>query len=66
MLALLKDNNGHHVVQKIIMVFPREQNSFLYTETSKYIIELIKLKQGSCIFQKLMDQGSKTDKVYLL
>jgi hypothetical protein len=63
MLPLLRDINGHHVVQKIILIYPKDQNSFIFTETSKYIVELCKLKQGSCIFTKLMDFGSKPDKV---
>ncbi len=63
MLSLLKDNNGNHVVQKIILIYPKEKNTFLYIETAKYIVELSKLKQGSCIFQKLIDHGSKPDNV---
>ncbi len=65
MLPLLRDNNGHHVVQKIILVYPKDNNSFLYSEVVKYIVEMSKLKQGSCIFTKLIDQGSQLDKVFL-
>ena len=60
---LIKDINGNHVVQKILLLYPKEKNSFIIEEIIQNIIEIAKLKQGSCIFQKVIDRASEQDKV---
>lgn len=66
LLYLIKDVNGNHAVQKIIEVYPKENNHFILQEITKNILEISKLKQGSCIFQKLLGRANKDDKVCII
>ena len=63
---LIKDINGNHVIQKILLLFPQDKNSFIMEEIIQNIIEISKLKQGSCIFQKVIERSSELDKVIYL
>lgn len=60
---LIKDVNGNHVIQKIIQIYPVNRNHFIFEEVIQNIVEISKLKQGSCIFQKLVEKASDSDKV---
>jgi hypothetical protein len=62
---LIKDTNGNHVIQKLIQIYPMEKNSFIINEILENIAEISKLKQGSCIFQKIIDHANASDKVNL-
>lgn len=53
------------MVQKILLIYPQEKNSFIIEEIDQNIIEISKLKQGSCIFQKITEKASEKDKVIL-
>lgn len=60
---LIKDINGNHVIQKILLVYPQNKNSFILEEINQNIIEISKLKQGGCIFQKVNETANENDKV---
>lgn len=60
---LIKDTIGNHVMQKIILTFPVNKNSFIMKEITENILEISKLKQGGCIFQKILEKASNEDKV---
>jgi hypothetical protein len=59
---LIKDLNGNHVMQKIILLYPVNKNSFIMTEICKNILEITKLKQGGCIFQKCIEKSLENEK----
>jgi hypothetical protein len=63
---LIKDINGNHVIQKILLIFPQDKNTFIMDEISQNIVEISKIKQGSCIFQKVLDVSLENDKVNLI
>ena len=60
---LIRDINGNHVIQKVILIYPVNKNSFILDEIIQNIIEISKLKQGGCIFQKVLEKSNETDKV---
>lgn len=60
---LIKDINGNHVVQKVLHIYPHNKNSFILDEINQNIIEISKLKQGGCIFQKVNEKANEQDKV---
>lgn len=62
---LIKDSNGNHVVQKLISTFPLEKIKFIIDEISENILEISKLKQGTCIFQKVIEKACYNEKVNL-
>jgi hypothetical protein len=64
-LNLIKDVNGNHVIQKVLQVFPSTRNHFIMTEIIANIIEISKLKQGGCIFQKAIEKATQEDQVSL-
>jgi hypothetical protein len=61
--SLIKDVNGNHVIQKLINIYPINKNGFIIEEIIKNIVEISKLKQGSCIFQKIIDKIGDHNKV---
>jgi hypothetical protein len=63
---LIKDVNGNHVIQKLIQLYPLNKNNFIIDEIIQNIIEIAKLKQGSCLFQKMIEKISEQNKVNLI
>lgn len=63
---LIKDINGNHVIQQILLIYPQNKNSFILEEINQNIIEISKLKQGGCIFQKINEKANQNDKVFYL
>jgi mRNA-binding protein PUF3 len=61
--SLVKDTNGNHVIQKILQIYPNQKNTFILKEIEENIVEISKLKQGSCIFQKVLEYSRAVDKV---
>ena len=54
-LNLIKDINGNRIFQCIIQnIKNKELLSPLYKEVSENIIEVIKIKSGCCVFQKIL------------
>jgi hypothetical protein len=62
-MTLIKDTNGNHVIQKILQIYPRQKNSFILKELIDNIVEISTLKQGSCLFQKIIECAKPNDKV---
>ena len=61
---LFMDNNGNHVIQKVLYSFPKNKNQFIIDEVTKYCVEISKLKLGGCIIQKALDNCTEQQKVY--
>jgi hypothetical protein len=60
---LVQDMNGNHVIQKVLVVFPNQNCRFIYEELAANILEISKLKQGTCIIQKALERDIKLEKV---
>jgi len=53
------DKNGNHVYQKIIKMFPKEKNDFLFDKLYDIALEISLLEQGVTIFQTAFEYSSK-------
>ncbi len=62
-LDLINDTNGNHVFQKIMIIFPRNKNQFIFDELNKICIEVSMSKKGGCIYQKAFSIASDSQKV---
>ena len=40
--TLIQDQNGNHVIQKILTIFPKNKNQFIFDEINKNILERLK------------------------
>jgi len=56
---LCMDKNGNHVYQKIIKIFPKEKNDFLFDKLYDIALEISHLEQGVTIFQTAFEYSSK-------
>ena len=56
---LCLDKNGNHVYQKIIKMFPKEKNDFLFDKLYDIALEISLLEQGVTIFQTAFEYSSK-------
>jgi len=63
MMQLIVDTNGNHVFMKVIGIYPKNKNEFIFNELLKKSKEIAQLKQGGTVFQKAFEQGSKSQKV---
>lgn len=52
---LILDTNGNHVFQKILFIYPKNKNQFIYDALTKAASKIAKLKQGGCIFGRAFD-----------
>lgn len=66
MLDLILDTNGNHVFQKIVILYPKNKNQFIFDELSKICLNVAKLKQGGCIFQRVFDHANPNQRKALV
>ncbi len=64
-IELLKDANGIHVIQKIIVSIP-EIKTYIYELLNKNIVAISTNKNGCCALQKCIDFADKNQKVLLI
>ena len=53
------DKNGNHVYQKLLRVFPKERNQFLYDSLIKISYPVSIIQQGATLLQTAFDFSSK-------
>ena len=61
-LDLCSDINGNHVFQKIVKIYPKEKNNFIFDILSENVIPISKLKQGLTIFENCFLIATKKQK----
>ncbi len=61
-LDLCSDINGNHVFQKIVKIYPKEKNDFIFDILSENVIPISKLKQGLTIFENCFLIANKSQK----
>ena len=66
LFPLCFDKNGNHVFQKIIRLFPKTKNDFIYNQLNQSVIEICKLKQGATILQTALKYANESQKSSLL
>lgn len=64
-VALIKDLNGNHVIQKCLHKLSPEHNQFIYDTVSEFCIEVASHKHGCCVYQRCIDHAIQSQKVKL-
>ena len=59
------DKNGNHVYQKLLRVFPKERNQFLYDALIKISFQVSIIQQGATLLQTAFDYSNKDQQVKL-
>lgn len=62
----MKSDNGNHVVQKILTKLPRDRIDFIYDAVRGRVFELSQQQYACRVIQRMIERGSKDDKVFLL
>ncbi|PIN06953.1 Translational repressor MPT5/PUF4 and related RNA-binding proteins (Puf superfamily) [Handroanthus impetiginosus] len=57
-LALIKDLNGNHVVQRCLKCFSTEDNEFIFVAAAKYSVEIATHQHGCCVLQKCISYST--------
>ena len=59
---LCPDINGNHVFQKIVKIFPKDKNNFIFEKLAENAFQISKLKQGASIFENCFLIATKNQK----
>ncbi|XP_054776345.1 putative pumilio homolog 7, chloroplastic isoform X2 [Prosopis cineraria] len=57
-LALIKDLNGNHVIQRCLQFLSNEDNKFIFVAAAKYCIEIATHQHGCCVLQRCINHSS--------
>ncbi|CAO3702771.1 unnamed protein product [Rhizopus stolonifer] len=57
-VALIKDINGNHVIQKCLHKFTSKDKQFIYDAVSKYCTEVATHRHGCCVLQRCIDYSA--------
>lgn len=60
---MANDDNATHIIQKCLIIFDCESNSFIYNEIYSYFLSIVTTKQGCCVIQKCLLHGSNEQKM---
>ena len=66
MMDLIVDTNGNHVFQKILLIYPKDSNDFIYEELIKFCFDISKFKQGGCILGRAFDFANASQRKRLI
>jgi len=58
---MVKEQNGNHVIQKIIQVVPREHIGFVYDSFKGRVIDLAEHSYGCRVIQRALENGTESD-----
>ncbi|KAI8340614.1 armadillo-type protein [Chlamydoabsidia padenii] len=65
-VALIKDLNGNHVIQKCLHRLSAEHNQFIYDIVSEHCIEVATHRHGCCVLQRCIDHAVDAQKTQLV
>ncbi|KAF7803710.1 putative pumilio-like protein 7, chloroplastic [Senna tora] len=57
-LALIKDLNGNHVVQRCLQCLGKEDNTFIFVAAAKYCVDIATHQHGCCVLQRCIAHSS--------
>ncbi|PON63845.1 Coatomer beta subunit [Parasponia andersonii] len=57
-LALIKDSNGNHVVQRCLQCLSKEDNKFIFDAAARYCVEIGTHQHGCCVLQRCISHAS--------
>lgn len=61
-LKVIRDQNGNHVVQKIIELVPRQHLDFIMDAVRSHVTTLATHMYGCRVIQRMLEHGTETDK----
>ncbi|KXS15099.1 ARM repeat-containing protein [Gonapodya prolifera JEL478] len=65
-VALIKDLNGNHCIQKCLTRLSPESNNFIFNAVTKQCIDVATHRHGCCVLQRCLDHASESQKVQLV
>lgn len=65
-LKVIKDQNGNHVVQKIIELVPRQHIDFIMNAVRGQVTPLASHAYGCRVIQRLLEHGTEADKAEIM
>ncbi|EOX98806.1 hypothetical protein QUC31_014973 [Theobroma cacao] len=57
-LALIKDLNGNHVVQRCLQCLSSEDNKFIFVAAAKYCVDIATHQHGCCVLQRCISHST--------
>ncbi|XP_015886236.3 uncharacterized protein LOC107421499 [Ziziphus jujuba] len=57
-LALIKDLNGNHVVQRCLQCLSNEDNKFIFVAAAKYCVDIATHQHGCCVLQRCISHST--------
>ncbi|GER42710.1 pumilio 7 [Striga asiatica] len=57
-LALIKDLNGNHVVQRCLQCFSAEDSKFIFVAAARYCVDIATHQHGCCVLQRCISQAT--------
>ncbi|KAL5149599.1 putative pumilio 7, chloroplastic [Glycine soja] len=57
-LALIKDLNGNHVIQRCLQYFSCKDNEFIFYAATKFCVEIATHQHGCCVLQRCIDYST--------
>ncbi|KAK6135394.1 hypothetical protein DH2020_030905 [Rehmannia glutinosa] len=57
-LALIKDLNGNHVIQRCLQCFTTEDSKFIFVSAAKYCVDIATHQHGCCVLQRCISHAT--------
>ncbi|MFS7995993.1 putative armadillo-like helical, pumilio domain-containing protein [Helianthus anomalus] len=57
-LALIKDLNGNHVIQRCLHCLSNEDNKFIFEAAAKFCVEIATHQHGCCVLQRCINYST--------
>ncbi|KAL2455669.1 putative pumilio7 [Abeliophyllum distichum] len=57
-LALIKDLNGNHVIQRCLQCFTHEDSKFIFVAAAKYCVDIATHQHGCCVLQRCISHST--------
>nr|XP_043626959.1 putative pumilio homolog 8, chloroplastic [Erigeron canadensis] len=58
-LALIKDLNGNHVIQRCLQCFSNEDNKFIFEAAANFCVEIATHQHGCCVLQRCISHATE-------
>ncbi|KAI3702120.1 hypothetical protein L6452_27829 [Arctium lappa] len=57
-LALIKDLNGNHVIQRCLQCLTNEDNKFIFEAAAKFCVDIATHQHGCCVLQRCINHST--------
>eukprot|EP01089_Gocevia_fonbrunei_P019667 TRINITY_DN703_c0_g2_i1.p1 TRINITY_DN703_c0_g2~~TRINITY_DN703_c0_g2_i1.p1 ORF type:complete len:676 (+),score=113.15 TRINITY_DN703_c0_g2_i1:55-2082(+) len=65
-VALIKDLNGNHVIQRCLNHLTSQDNQFIYDAVAGHCVEVATHRHGCCVLQRCIDHAVEKQKLQLI